>query len=332
MKVEYYEVLQTICKPTFVLLNSVGLGIIVLSFVVGLYFRDFNVIIHTIGSTIGSAILTIGISLPVAIYYQSQHNERHFKIIKACDTAKIDSIFVSRLKDKNNLQEAIDKVAKSSQEITLLGVAFPSLFDPSESHTYNITDKIRDHSFKIRILLLNPKSEAAKRRNEIERGHQTIDQINHTLDTNIVSTVIMRFDNLLSNNTELKKRITQMCNNSASVNDISKILSEYNKISVRLYDFDPIVFLMGFDECVFSEQYNFGNPERIVDPKSCIGKHIPVIQYNKNSDSYAFYKCHFEYVWKNSQEYTDKIILSSVDYLCQKLNPIYYKNSSQDNT
>lgn len=326
---EYKQVFQTMFKRTYLLLDSGGLGIILLSVLVGMYFDKYDVIIHSIGTAIGAAILTIGISLPVAIYYQTQHNERafeiikandesRFEIIKACDESRIDGIFVSRLKDKKNLQDAIDQAArKTSKEIILLGIAFPSLFDHSESHTSYIEDKFQDPSFNMRILLLNPNSDAAKRREKIERGHQTIKQISDTLDTHITGAVIERFKNLLSKNSELKNKIAQMCNNPSELNSI---LSEHNKIKLKLYQFDPITFLMGFDECVFTEQYHFGNPEGKVPAKSCIGKRIPVIQYNKDSDSYAFYKSHFEYVWQNSEEYTDKIISSSIDDICQWLN------------
>lgn len=327
MEDEYKQVFQTMCKRTFLLLDSVGLGIILLSVLAGMYFHKYDdlhkyeVIIHSIGTTIGAAILTIGISLPVAIYYQTQHNERAFKIIKACDESKIDSIFVSRLKDKNDIQNAIDKAAKTtSNEIILLGIAFPSLFDPSEAHTSYIADKVQEPSFNMRILLLNPNSAAARRREIIERGHQTINQIKHTLDDNIVATVTERFKNLLSKHDELKNKIALMCNDSAKLNNIKSILSEHNKIKLRLYEFDPIAFLMGFDECLFTEQYHFGNPEGKVPSRSCIGKRIPVIQYNKDSDAYAFYKSHFEYVWQNSEEYTNEIISSSIDDICHWLS------------
>lgn len=321
MKNEYKQVFHTMFKRTYLLLDSGGLCIILLSVLVGMYFDKYDVIIHSIGSTIGAAILTIGISLPVALYYQTQHNERAFEIIKACDESRIDSIFVSRLKDKKNLQDAIDLAARNtSKEIILLGIAFPSLFDHSESHTSYIENKVQDPSFNMRILLLNPDSDAANRREKIERGHQTIYQIKNTLDTNITATVIERFKNLLSKNSELKNKIAQMCNNPLELNSIKRILSEHNKVKLKLYTFDPITFLMGFDGCIFTEQYHFGNPEGKVPAKSCIGKRIPVIQYNKDSDSYAFYKSHFEYLWENSEEWTDKIISSSIDDICQWLN------------
>jgi hypothetical protein len=323
MEGEYKRVFQTLFKRIYLLLDFGGLGIILLSVLVGMYFDKYDVIIHSIGTAIGAAILTIGISLPVATYYQSQENKSAFdninnlnrnlfKIVNSCQASGINSIFVSRKKDSDNLRIAIEEAVKSTKEVFLLGVAFPSLFNPDYPHTENVKEKFHNNGIKMRILLLNPDSQAADRREKIERDNETTEQIKKSLSKGIVSITWERIKNILQNNEDLKDRIKPLFNEN-NRDEVANVFSENINIQIKLYDFDPIIFLMGFDECLFAEQYHFGRPKKIIQGFTCIGGYVPVIQYSNHSDSYAFFKSHFEYVWNNSKQYTQQIVSSAIN-------------------
>lgn len=317
---EYKEVFTTMCKRTFLFLDSVGTGIIILSILIKPYFQAADFI-----TSVGSTILTIGLSLPIAIYYQSRESKRAFdninnlnrnlfKIINACQASGINSIFISRKKDADNLRISIEEAVKSTKEVFLLGVAFPSLFNPNYPHTENVKERFHNNGIKMRILLLNPDSEAAKRREKIESDNETTDQINKSLVKGIVSITWERIKNILQNNEDLKDRIKPLYNdNEGSRVEVANVFWENINIQIGLYDFDPIIFLMGFDECLFAEQYHFGRPKEIIQGFTCIGGYVPVIQYSNHSDSYAFFKSHFEYVWGKSKQYTQQIVSSAIN-------------------
>ena len=318
MEEEYKEVLTTMCKRTFLLLDFVGMGIIILSILLKPYFQATDFIV-----AVGSTILTIGLSLPVAIYYQSQESKRAFdninnlnrslfKIINSCQASGINSIFISRKKDYDNLRISIEEAVKSTKEVFLLGVAFPSLFNPDYPHTKNVKERFHNNGIKMRILLLNPASQAAKRREEIEKDNETTEQINKSLGKGIVSITWERIKNILQNNEDLKDRIKPLYNEDKRI-EVANVFSENINIQIKLYDFDPIIFLMGFDECLFAEQYHFGRPKEIIQSFTCTGGYVPVIQYSNHSDSYAFFKSHFEYVWNKSEQYTQRIVSSAIN-------------------
>ena len=116
-------------------------------------------------AAVGSACLAIGFSLPIALFYQLRAEAESLGILDACHRAGIRAIFKSRNSDTLTLRAAIDAAAASSSgSISLLGVAFPSLFNPSGEHTDRLLERLDDPRVRVRVLLLDPGSEAAKRR------------------------------------------------------------------------------------------------------------------------------------------------------------------------
>ncbi|MFQ5456420.1 MAG: hypothetical protein ACE5EA_09510, partial [Nitrospirota bacterium] len=197
---EYNELKPFLIRPTFLLFDLTGFLIVSLTF-----FIESGGVAQSLIS-IGSTIFTLGITLPIALYYQSKHNRESFKIIKSCEDAGILSIFVSRKDDDIDLKDAIEEAARTnSSEIFLLGIAFRSFFDPNVAHSSNIERVIENTTIKTRIMLLDPKSEAANRRAEIEKDGSTIDDINYTINHGIKSAVKRRIDNKIRNTPEIRE-------------------------------------------------------------------------------------------------------------------------------
>lgn len=272
---------------------------------------------------IGATVFTLGITLPIALYYQLKHSSESFKIISSCEKAGISNIFISRKDDSIDLINAIEQAtSKTSTELFFLGISFRTFFDPSNPRTPSVKAKLYNPSIKLRISLLDPNSDAAKRRETIEVGSTTLTDINQSLNIGVVTIVQMRIKNIVLGNRDLTKEVRSFSdmNQEKQAIIIEKLMHSLN-VGIELYDFDPIIFIMGFDSSMFVEQYHFGKPKGLVEPNSCIGKRVPVLEYNKGSNGYAFYKAHFEYVWKHSNPMTEDIVkkaselMSTSDYV-----------------
>lgn len=289
-------------RPVF--LTTIFLGIIFL-----LFSQFFNGFWGLGLATIGSSFLTIGITLPVALYYQIKSNAESFKIINTCRLAGIESIFVSRKRDSIDLRKSIADSVNKTNTISVLGIAFPTFFNASSESHELISERINSPLIKLRILLLDFDSEAAKRRANIEHGNATLDDIKYTYNNHLVAVAVERLKNIQKNSKNMD--IKNVCDTEFNMENLRSLLN----FEIRAYRFDPIVFLMIFDDVLFSEQYHFGHPDNIVPFGSCIGKYMPVIKYRKGSEGYQFLENHFKYIWKNSQDWTDELIKKACESL-----------------
>jgi hypothetical protein len=84
-------------------------------------------------------------------------------------------------------------------------------------------------------------------------------------------------------------------------------------MEVRTYESEPGVFLMVFDDSMFTEQYHRGRPAELVPVGSCIGKYMPVIQYRRGSPDFRSLECHFETVWNEATDRTDEIVRTALN-------------------
>jgi hypothetical protein len=259
-------------------------------------------------SVIGSALLTIGVTLPIGTYHQLRANADALKILDSCNRAGISAIFVSRIDDSSDLRQTIDDSFINSHALKIMGVAFRSLFGTGGEYTKVVRTKIDDPKVKLQVLLLNPDSDAAKRRAQIEEGNATIDEIKYTLKYGLPATLKERLKRALSDEqvsrfrSDLTKGITS---------DLVKKIVAKGGLEVRTYDFDPITFLLISNSYVLTEQYHLGRPEGL-RAGSCVGKHIPVLMYKRGAKAAAFLESHFEYVWANSTDKMAHIIEEAV--------------------
>ncbi len=288
-------------RPVFILLNAVGVGLLFLSQALpGIW---------AVGSaTAGSAFLTIGITLPVGLHFQMQSNAEAFKILNTCSRAGIESIFVSRKHDAADLRAAIADAVSKSNALSLLGIAFRTFSDPSGESREGIAGSINAPSTRLRVLVLDPESEAATRRKNIEIGNATIDDIKYTLQNNLVAIAVERLKQLRRD----QARTADKAQAGAQAAQPLTYWREALNMEVRTYATEPVVFAMICDNSMFSEQYHRGRPDELVTSGSCIGKYMPVIQYRRGSPGFRFLECHFETLWKEATDYTDTIVQEAI--------------------
>ncbi len=257
-------------------------------------------------AAVGSTCLTIGLSLPIALFYQLRAEGESLAIIGACHRAGIRAIFRSRQSDAEALRIAIDAAAIASTGISLLGVAFRSLFNPSGEHTQEPRERLDDPRVHLRVLLLDPDSDAAKRRATIERGNTTIDDIRFTLAHGIPAMTQERLSRVCQQDGTLKEKIAK--SSIPWPDDLVACVVERCKFEVHLYDLDPMVFLMIFRDSVFAEQYHLGRPNEL-RTGSCIGKHVPVIEYGSAAEAAKFLSTHYDWLWKGkSRDVTRQLV------------------------
>ncbi len=296
------NMLTILGRPIFLLLNATGVGLLFLSQALpGIW---------GVGSvTVGSAFLTIGITLPVALYFQVQSNAEAFKILSTCGRVGIESIFVSRKRDAGDLREAIDEAVSKSNAISLLGIAFRTFTDPSAESREGISQKINSPSTHLRVLLLNPESKAAERRAKVELGNATIDDIKYTLQNSLVAAAVERLRRVRQD-----QMVTGGTKEAGSQTEISsEKWREKLNMEVRIYETEPVVFLMVFDDTMFTEQYHLGRPDELVPVGSCIGKYMPIVQYRRGSTGFRFLECHFESVWNEATDQTNEIVQTALN-------------------
>lgn len=313
---ESFRLLFLLKKPSFIILGLIGLCVSFLSLFVPNIFA-------TILLTIGCTVFTLSISLPIAISFQMKHSNESFKILDTCDKAQIQSIFISRSEDSTDLQDSIEEAAqKTTSELFFLGIAFHTFFNPNVPHTPYTRKCLNSTEIKLRIMILDSESLGAKRRSEIEVGSSTISDIKESLNHGIVTTVQTRLHNYVLDKNPLKEKITifnKMSEDEKS--QFAKEMTNSTNIMVKTYENDPILFLMGFEESLFAEQYHFGRPNHLINPNSCIGKHVPVIQYRKKSKGYEFYKSHFDFMWDIGEDSTSQTMLQALNTYSEDMFP-----------
>lgn len=289
----YRELLRLTMKPVFLLVDLFGIACLMAT----------HFIHNAWGgacAAIGSAFLTIGVSLPIALYYQLRTEAESMRIIDSCHRAGIKAIYRSRHADSQLLRQSLDVAVSNTNNINLMGVAFRNLFDSSGEHTESMIQKLDNPEIHIRVLLLDPGSNAAKLRAEIEKDNTTIADIQHTIKLGIPCLLQERLKKVCGEQNELKSKInTEIPWSEKLLNEIA----DYCKCRVRLYDLEPMMLLMIFQDSIFTEQYHLGRPDSL-RAGSCIGKQVPVIEFSSTAIAAGFYREHFETIWKKSRDIT----------------------------
>lgn len=303
IKEPYRELWKLITRPVFLITDLIGVALLFTSQLFGSSDQLAAIPWKAVLATIGSAVLTIGLSLPIALFYQLRANAEALNIIDACNRSGIRAIFESRQKDSLNLRTAIDIAASSSTEILLLGVAFRSLFNPSGEYTPQMRERLDDPRIGIRVLLLDPNCKAAQLRANIEKGNTTIEDIRFTLENGIPLTCRERLGNLESFTMPQSQA-------EFSASDIATA-RKLSNCEVHIYENDPMLFLMAFQHSVFCEPYHIGRPKNHRSG-SCIGKNVPLIEYSDRAPAVKFLREHFESVWEISKDVTNEVIVKAV--------------------
>lgn len=260
-------------------------------------------------TTIGSACLTIGVALPISLFYQLKAEAEMMSIVDACHRTGIKAIFENRLSHK--LRPAVDSAAARSIDIKLLGVALGVLFDPTVPYSDEIQAQLDDPGVRVRVLLLHPDSKAALLRNEIEKGNSTLRKIENTIHHGIPATIQVRLARAGVEDPELQRAIAPNRDGGNPPSELLERIVKAANFEVRLYDNDPIMHLMIFRDSIFHEQYHLGRPKD-ARAASCIGQHTPVTEYSTSAVASAFYMQHFEAIWDRADDVTGEVVKTAL--------------------
>jgi sarcosine oxidase delta subunit len=248
-------------------------------------------------AAIGSALIAIGISLPVGTFFQLRSNAESFGILHACNRAGIRAIFKSRRDSQTEVFRAIGRAAARSKRVDLLGIALPDLFNPNQ-----IIDgwtKVRDDPrVALRVLLLDPSCRAAETRATVEFQNATQANISRTLDHDIAATIQERWKRV---------EVDDPTRESWTVDQKIKACN----CEFKVYSVEPALFLMMFENAVFTEQYHLGRPDT-VHSRGCIGGHVPLIEFSEGAHAVAFLKQHFAHLWNSSKDTTRKLVCDAL--------------------
>lgn len=249
---------------------------------------------RTFFHVVGIAFIAVAVSAPVSEYFQFKTLSKHMAILRGAQNSGIIHIFRSRNEDREDFQKAVEMEFSQCSKIMLAGVAFPRIFH-NPPLPEPIDKKMFNPNIPIKILLLNPESNAAIERAKIEIGRNTITDIQRSIDS---------FQLILKERAKLLKINLSKKNNNF---DILKTI----KMEVHLYDFTPITFMIMTDNLLFLEQYHFGRLH-IDRPGACIGGRTPLIQYNNHSLTYSIMENHFNYMWTSkSKNITLELLFST---------------------
>lgn len=160
------------------------------------------------------------------------------------------------------IQDIVKDVKNDLGSLDICSVALPDMVRQESFREAVLEHSLRDD---IRMMLLDPDSREAKRREKIETplGRKTIADIRDMINWLMVKQI------------------------------------ENKRFRLHLYDLPPMSLLIVTDQFAYVEPYHFGRPERI---EGCIGGHVPLLKIRnmpelRPKNPYDFFRAHFEYLW-----------------------------------
>lgn len=130
----------------------------------------------------------------------------------------------------------------------------------------------RDEDVNVKLLLIDPTSDAAHIRFMVEEGSQTLFE-----NSNLHSALRRNF-----------YEIEGMIKNAANKNRF--------KLEVLFYNILPSFYMVGTPSEVFIEPYHLGHKN---DSDSTIGGIVPLLRFSSKSPMYESAQLHFSYIWKS---------------------------------
>jgi hypothetical protein len=195
-------------------------------------------------------------------------------------------VFSCRHNDENYEKEMLRKLenADRNKEVLMMANSLRDFFGPARNKHYRVILRMLEKNVFFKILLLDPKSEAAIYRAFVEEGKKRQDYLESALFRDI-------------------KLIAQNLNRLIIDNEKAR-----NNIEVRFSPFAPTTHLTITDKYAFVEQYHNGG-NALIKAKllekgincDCFGGFVPVIMYENASFFAKLMKSHFMNTWDSEQ-------------------------------
>ncbi len=245
----------------------------------------------------GLLLSALGVLITVAVWDRRIDREKYRQIddslrrlepsismAQSALSADIIRLFPGRNDEK--AQNAIHELLRDTEakQISIAAIALPSLFHLGQIYTESVRRNL-ERGVKFRVILLNPRGQAADQRAARELATATVQDIER------------------------------------SIRSIQEYIDSNLPIEARLYDFPPQLYMIQTDSAVFVETYHFG---RVLSNASnqpvrgCIGGLVPCYLAKKNPGQelrdgiWDIMSDHFEYLW--SGIYPDGRSLSAPIY------------------
>jgi hypothetical protein len=274
-------------RPTFwLLIFMFVLGLILL--VIGYFFEepaDRPHILSFVAASIGVGLLVSVAAEFLLVEHASRSiNERtedsfnklrdDFTIVTSASQNGLTNIFSPRRSGASSqFAEAIHKGMRNTRGCILVaGISLREFTDLGNPVHQIIGQRLKDDSrLQIRLLLLNPYSDAAMLRTGFEESWD----IEYFSKGQLVSDLVGS-----------AKSLQKLCERAAGKKSFS--------IDVRFYSFSMPFYMIAFDDSVYFEPYHFA---RFDTDDNCIGGLVPLMQFSETSDTYKRLRRHFDTVW-----------------------------------
>ncbi len=187
-------------------------------------------------------------------------------------SADIVRLFPGRVDDK--AESAIRELLSDpeTRQISIAATALPSFFHTDHPYTETVHRSL-ERGVKFRVMLLDPRGQAADQRAARELANTTVQDIERSIQT------------------------------------IQDYMHRNLPIEARVYDFPPQLYMIQTDTDVFVETYHFGRILQRADNRpapGCIGGLVPcyIARRNPGRDPrngiWDILSDHFEYVWSGT--------------------------------
>lgn len=194
----------------------------------------------------------------------------------------LESAYVAGIREvaprssKDWLPELTEEIINSKGSIDICTIGMPAIINSDGPRNALLQ---RAQRYDIRVLLLDPDCEEADRRAKIEHplGRKTINDI------------------------------------KATISWLKDKMAKNGRFRVHLYQLPPMLSLFITSDHIYVEPYHFGRPD---DVEGCIGGKVPNLKIkNEANNSTAFFKAHFEYLWKDTRGGRLNLTFKITDYL-----------------
>ena len=260
--------------------------------------------IYKLSTSIGAAFIVTALSkllLSVAFsdseeIFETQIEKLTSKldVLPEARKCKIVHIFENRRNDDKYQEEVINQFhnVREGEEVLLMGNSLRDFFGDRRKKGYSnsILDMVK-RDVKIKILLLDPISDAAKYRADVEEK-ETVAKKGY------IRSIIFK---------EIKN-VAEWLNNPIYVTPEERDKIKKN-IQVRFSPYDPSTHITITDKYTFVEQYHKGGDEFIrkdlekegINFIDCFGGFVPVLMLENSSQYARLLKSHFYNIWKDNE-------------------------------